>query len=369
MTRRFWPVKFRIFPLAVFLLLVMFLSVAWRILDPDAKKPNSLLKKIAPKLDKLNIHVVQDWNSKIQVDNRGVIIAPLANWPARNNEQFTTGWIKDLKNGLHAGYVAVRYNTNLRLKDIPLVWNSISKSKRVFISFTRSDDKVAEQLRQILESEGYKVFTYVKDGEISRSYEEIGKIMSTAGEHFVIDSYNSRTSQGVIAEALTHTTYELKYPKVEILAPNYDGKPHLVKYDENKVKFIDAMVTAGIPMMTSVRERKLLFFDPSVRNLGNFYQNVFVKINGKMIEDPQEFSKWTTNILSNGAAVSREIFMQNLPKDAHYCSKELFDNVVLKSEKRKAEFEIRKRSYMQEQKMRELNNEIKRDIISRRRIL
>lgn len=317
----------------IILISILFFSVSYRILDPKAKNPNALLKKIAPQLDKLNINVVQDWNSKIKTDNRNAIIAPLANWPGQKKEEFTTGWVKDLKNGLHAGYAALRYKKKLSPKEMPAVWNRINKNQRVFISFTRADIKVAEELRKVLESEGYKVFTYINAGEINQSYEEVGRIMSTAGKHFVIDSYNSRISQGVIAEALTHTTYVLKYPKVEITVLS-DKTPRLVKYDENKIKFIDAMVTSGIPIIISGKEPKLLYFDPAITTLGSFLQNAIVKINGEIIEDPLLFSSWTNNILGDRLSPSKESFSKN----ANYYSKEKFEEIVSRTKKNKTDY-------------------------------
>jgi hypothetical protein len=367
LSKRLWGAKISL--AIISLLSVLFLSVSWRILDPNAKTPNTLLQTIAPQLDKLSINVVQDWNSKIKVDNRTVIIAPLANWPARNKEQFTEGWVKDLKAGLHAGYVAMRYNKKVEPENIPLVWKNIEKDKRIFISFTSADIKIAEQLRKLLEKQGYQVFTYIKDGKISQTFEEVGKIMSTAGQHFVIDSYNSRISQGVIAEALTHTTYELKYPKVELFDPRFDNIPHLVKYDVNKVEFIDVLVKTGIPIIINGRKRSLLFFDPAIRNLGHFYQYVTVKVNGRLIEDPLEFKNLSGNIGGDGSVLPKDAFMQNLPPDADYCSKERFDDFLIKYEKRQTELKALKRKEMQEQRIKELTKEIRRGITSRRRVL
>jgi len=312
---------------------------------------------------------VQDWNSKVQVDNRAVIIAPLANWPARDKKQFTEGWINDLKTGLHAGYIAIRYGKKLRQEDIPVVWKNIEKEKRIFISFTSADNGVAEQFRAILEKQGYQVFTYKKDGKISQTYEEVGRIMSTAGQHFVIDTYNSRISQGVIAEALTHTNYELKYPKVELFDPAYDNKPHLVKYDASKVEFINVLVKTGIPIIINGRERRLLFFDPAISNLGQFYKYVTVKVNGRIIEDPGAFKTLTSTVGGDGSALSKEVIMQNLPQNADYCSKERFDGFLINYEKKQTALKAVKRAEMQEQRIRELNKEIRKSVISRRRVL
>jgi hypothetical protein len=89
------------------------------------------------------------------------------------------------------------------LADFTRAWNAAPRSQRVFISFARDDAPHAAAVREVLQAQGYVVFTYLRSpaARLQTNAVEVGRFLGGAGEVLVIDSPNARQSVGVHAEA------------------------------------------------------------------------------------------------------------------------------------------------------------------------
>jgi hypothetical protein len=322
----------------ILLLLAIGFFASFKILDLNAKNPHLLLQRIAPQLELLGINVMQDWNSKVAFDNRAPIIAPLLDYPAkRQDPKFKERWDKDLERGLVQGFAAVKYANEIPQKDFPTVWKKTRKEKRVFVSFTRADVDLANSFCKILEGQGYKPFTYIKDGVIGQSYTEVGEIMTMAGQHFVIDTRNARSSKGVIAEALFHSAYMAKFPTVEL---DPDGESR-ISADNLPVreKLIDIIVGAGLPISLKGAD-KLAYLDPSIKDAGSRLGRWNITLNGKLITDKAALIKWTKQI-SKHAADKSEFTPEKPPYASAFVPEKSFFALVEACEVRRARIQYK----------------------------
>ena len=82
-------------------------------------------------------------------------------------------------------------------------WLAAGEGKRVFIAFTRSDLKHAVAIRAALAEMGYVGFIYLRDGEHDpwAHPDFVGAVFQRADHRLVIDTENSRGSEGVEFEA------------------------------------------------------------------------------------------------------------------------------------------------------------------------
>jgi hypothetical protein len=81
-------------------------------------------------------------------------------------------------------------------------WLSTPKDKRIFVAFTKSDYKIAASARLALERAGYTVFIYLK-GVSEEPWLDpglVGELFAQSQHRLVIDTKNSRGSEGVSFE-------------------------------------------------------------------------------------------------------------------------------------------------------------------------
>lgn len=205
--------------IALVILSIVFIS-GFEILDPHSQHP--LLKQIAQPLHEQGIDVVQDWKSNVSTKGRPVL-APLANYDKITRAEFSqhlTKWDYEFNRFLAA------YNRN----DIDMLlcipagesgskkekWDRAAPEKRVFISFAREDHAIAENIRSILEKQGFEVFTFLEGLGAETEASMIAHYMATAKTRLVIDTEISRTKWGVLSEALANAKY--KFQKSENLS-------------------------------------------------------------------------------------------------------------------------------------------------------
>lgn len=84
------------------------------------------------------------------------------------------------------------------------LWKAEASDRRVFVAYARQDREVASVVRQVLESRGYIVFTYLEaDAKAPWAHpRNVGKFFAEAGHHLVIDSHDARVSEGTLFEAI-----------------------------------------------------------------------------------------------------------------------------------------------------------------------
>lgn len=81
-------------------------------------------------------------------------------------------------------------------------WLSADPEQRVFIAFTRSDADIALAVKEVLERQGYVVFIYLRN-KVGKPWADpslVGEVFAQASHRLVIDTSNSRGSDGVAAE-------------------------------------------------------------------------------------------------------------------------------------------------------------------------
>ena len=83
-------------------------------------------------------------------------------------------------------------------------WNATAVDRRVFLSFTRRDLRLARIVQAALEGEGLRVFTYLanEDNRIWTNSVDVGHYFESAGHHFVVDTPNARASVATRFEQL-----------------------------------------------------------------------------------------------------------------------------------------------------------------------
>jgi hypothetical protein len=84
-------------------------------------------------------------------------------------------------------------------------WTSKTPAIRAFIAYSRADRVAAKKLRDLLISEGYKVFTYLDEatGQLLFSERATAKALLGADICIVLDTTNARNSPSVQAEMQT----------------------------------------------------------------------------------------------------------------------------------------------------------------------
>lgn len=205
---------------------LLFCLSSFVLLDPRARLPVKLLQELAPHLDPYEIDVLQNWRSKSIINSNRAILAPLANWEDRHKADidFTQIWIAEFRKGFTGGMAAIK--ESVERKDFWDRWKATSEENRIFISFTESDRDKAYTIRDVLQQKGYTVFIYLNEaGEMKQTAEETGAFMSSAGQHYIIDSKNARTSGGVAIEAqILETEYHPQLPKITIYGRDDCGR-------------------------------------------------------------------------------------------------------------------------------------------------
>lgn len=81
-------------------------------------------------------------------------------------------------------------------------WLAASEDRRIFVAFTKSDLDAAEGVKKALERQGYVVFLFLKDKAEKPWLDPglVGAVFAQARHRLVIDTENSRGSEGVAFE-------------------------------------------------------------------------------------------------------------------------------------------------------------------------
>lgn len=220
--------------LVVLLGLLVACSSLARILDPGGP-PNPTLLKLAPVLDTKGIDVILGAASDFKSDERPRL-AQLSGFATTSGSDWggfwEDIWIDGFEKGLIGALVAVPRGDSTpprvqeeveRCKAVPADtgdvtcdflknWLAVTKEKRIFIAFTRSDLPVALDVKEALEQSGYAVFTYLRrEGRDPWAHPDfVGAVFANSGQYLVVDSKNSRGSEGVDFEA---KCYQALMPK------------------------------------------------------------------------------------------------------------------------------------------------------------
>jgi hypothetical protein len=82
-------------------------------------------------------------------------------------------------------------------------WLKAPPESRVFVAFTRSDRDLALQVQKALEQQHYTVFVYLREGNADPWADPgfVGEVFAMSRHRFVLDTLNSRGSEGVQLEA------------------------------------------------------------------------------------------------------------------------------------------------------------------------
>lgn len=215
---------------AVFIGIVALAFVAWGdILDPEGPD-HPILSPLAPSLHEVDVDVILGKAAVFEVSNRarlarldGFESSPGRNW----GNYWQDVWTEGFERGLIGAILAVAPTEEeepqppaikkeiARCRTVPAQVEDITcdfldewlpakaKGKRVFIAFTRSDLAIATTIGEVLRAQGYKVFTYLR-GEQRDPWAHpdfVGAVFANADHRLVIDTRNSRGSEGVQFEA------------------------------------------------------------------------------------------------------------------------------------------------------------------------
>ena len=179
--------------------------------------PHALLDSIEAALEAHGLDYLTSWDSgEARELPSKPTLSHLDGFPSATPISETKPWMREFVAGTANGAALLAYRgkapKTAAHKDFTSRWFQADASRRVFISFTRSDYASAEAVRRILESRGYNVFTYIEseDQDPPFSPYEVGRLFDSAGSHFVIDSINARKSDGIYFEAAL--TSQLRRP-------------------------------------------------------------------------------------------------------------------------------------------------------------
>ena len=179
---------------------------------------DALLARFERALDAANIDIVQgnarDLDFRKDVRPR---LAKLSGFPRQkgaHRKPEPRDWMNDFNRGVF-GYVAAYQppgtpstaaaqaspTSDAFLEE----WGRTRQGDRVFVAFTRQDAAAAQKVAQVLKSQGFVVFTYLRDAGASpwAAPEVVGRLFREAGHHFVVDTPDARASGGVSFEALS----------------------------------------------------------------------------------------------------------------------------------------------------------------------
>jgi hypothetical protein len=176
-----------------------------KLLDPHSP-PNLILDALVKELDSKEIDVVRRWDNKSPTPRERAILAPLKGFKSSAEAKASkTAWMKDFEGNIHSFLVGFKTDSTHLNKEstdfstFTREWETIPKSKRIFISFTQVDAAYADTIKEALESKGYKTFIFLSSSHSSPflTSQEAGHLFATAGHYFVIDTKNARNSPGV----------------------------------------------------------------------------------------------------------------------------------------------------------------------------
>lgn len=199
-------------------------NVSAKILDRDGP-PHPILSSLADALDAAGVDVILGKAADFAAPERprlatleGFESSRGRDWGRYWQDVWTTGFEEGLMGALLAterGEEPPALEREMeRCRKVPAAaadvtcdfveeWLAAGEGKRVFIAFTRSDLAHAVTIRAALKESGYAGFIYLRDGEHDpwAHPDFVGAIFKRADHRLVIDTKNSRGSEGVEFEA------------------------------------------------------------------------------------------------------------------------------------------------------------------------
>jgi hypothetical protein len=194
---------------------------AAKILDPDGNGPDKdLLKVLAAPLNKMGIDTILGKADDLKPDDRARVASLAGFTPGRRtwDSYVKETWAKAFEEGVLGIIIAVKTQRPNKLdikkreceaekvKTDPCEfirrWHSTPQEKRIFVAFTKSDYRIADNAKLALEKAGYTVFIYLK-GVSEEPWLDpglVGELFAQSQHRLVIDSKNSRGSEGVSFE-------------------------------------------------------------------------------------------------------------------------------------------------------------------------
>ena len=124
-------------------------------------------------------------------------------------------------------------------------WERASPEDRVFISYTKADNQLAQHLANALERHGYVTFTYLNEqGKLKYSAAEVGRRYREASHHYFLDTPRYRTSAG--------GWFEIRH---EVPPISRDNEKPIKKRGPRSSVDIDRPKTGGLPRELPVPEQ------------------------------------------------------------------------------------------------------------------
>lgn len=174
--------------------------------------------RLVTELDKLGMDILIDWFSNdVPHSPERPRLAPLSGFPYYDfpnafdplSTKGLKNWNKEFIDGAKGALLGFKVldgfakPTKGGLSNFLAEWDKVDDpSKRVFISYTGMDQTFALKLKKMLEHQGYVVFNYLNhENNIHVTAEQVGKFFIEAENRYVIDTWNSRKSDGVVFEA------------------------------------------------------------------------------------------------------------------------------------------------------------------------
>ena len=204
-----------------FIIVFQAINLQSKVLDPTSKNIDSRISQfskndeIVNHLDNLSIDILQNHSSKSNINNINRPTLMLLEGyntisASELNTQNYESWMSEFMNGYRGFMAAVSVEEsgvkprlfNKKYKAFEQLWLSTPRSKRVFLSYTSKDSKIADNIATVLYKNGYAVYTYREGKGAIRNLPEVtGRAFSESGVHLVLDTENARQSSGVKFEA------------------------------------------------------------------------------------------------------------------------------------------------------------------------
>lgn len=157
---------------------------------------------------------------------------------------WTEGFNWGMFGGIGAAPAGAFTATKASEENFRSAWDHAPPEQRVFISFARPNLPKANQIKEVLESDGYITFMYLNEEGKPPTYsaEFTGEMFSKAGLHLVLDTPAARMSLGVLLEkkATEKSTLQLSRELREFL---HDRRPSRDR--EKKIAAAAATMVAG----------------------------------------------------------------------------------------------------------------------------
>lgn len=189
---------------ALFCLCFMFAQVAAENIGPQLRDTRLIEWRAA--LDKAGVDV--RGNSNPSISPSRPVLMPLQRYESQvplnlSNSKFAALFLQGHQS--ESVLLAVDGETGLSLSSETAFrtrWDGAASHKRVFISFSRQDVKVAEAVQQVLNASGYDTFMYLGNRSgLQPNAVDTGNYFREARSRYVIDTENARRSHAIAVEA------------------------------------------------------------------------------------------------------------------------------------------------------------------------